>query len=45
MNNKIKSRNVFAVHAWKKTGAGKHADKKWKSKNRKRGKVKMEDNE
>lgn len=38
MNNKIKSRNVFAVHAWNKKG-GPHKDKKWLSKNRKRGKV------
>lgn len=39
MKNKIKSRNVFAMHAWNKGGAGKHRDKKWHSKNRRRGKV------
>ena len=35
----IKSRNVFGFHAWNRKGAGKHKDKKWHSKNRKRGKV------
>lgn len=39
MKNEINSRNVFAIHAWNKRGAGKHKDKKWHSKNRKRGKV------
>lgn len=39
MKNEINSRNVFAVHAWNKRGAGKHRDKKWLSKNRKRAKV------
>lgn len=43
MNNEIKSRNVFAVHAWNKRGAGKHRDKKWLSKNKKRGKVKNDE--
>jgi hypothetical protein len=37
--SKIKSRNIFAVHAWNKRGAGKHIDKKWYNKNRRRGKV------
>jgi hypothetical protein len=36
---KPKDRNIFAIHAWNRRGAGKHRDKKWKSKNRKRGKV------
>jgi hypothetical protein len=35
----IKSRNIFGFHAWNRKGAGKHKDKKWHSKNRKRGKV------
>jgi hypothetical protein len=34
----IKSRNIYAVHAWNRKG-GKHRDKKWHNKNRKRGKV------
>jgi len=37
--NKIKTRNVFAIHAWNKKGAGKHKDLKWCYKNRRRGKV------
>ena len=41
--NKIKTRNIFAIHAWNKKGAGKHRDKSWYSKNRKRGKVKVEE--
>lgn len=40
--SKINSRNVFGFHAWNRKG-GPHKDKKWHSKNRKRGKVK--DNE
>jgi hypothetical protein len=39
----INSRNVFAVHAWNKRGAGAHRDKAWQSKNRKRQKVKIEE--
>lgn len=39
MKNEINSRNVFGFHAWNRKGAGKHVDKKWQSKNRKRGKV------
>ena len=39
MKSPIKSRNVFGLHAWNRKGAGKHKDKKWHSKNRKRGKV------
>lgn len=35
MADKIKSRNIFAIHAWNKRGAGKHKDKKWYAKNRK----------
>jgi hypothetical protein len=35
---KIKSRNIFAIHAWNRRG-GKHVDRKWQAKNRKRGKV------
>jgi hypothetical protein len=38
MKSPINPRNVYAVHAWKRK-AGKHKDKKWNSKNRKRGKV------
>lgn len=34
MKNQIKERNVFAIHAWNKTGAGYHTDrKKQKNKN------------
>lgn len=43
MKNKPKDRNIFAIHAWNKRGAGKHRDKAWHSKNRKRGKVNAED--
>ena len=43
MMSPIKSRNIFGFHAWNKKRAGKHKDKKWHSKNRKRGKV--DDNE
>jgi hypothetical protein len=39
MMSPIKSRNIFGFHAWNKKGAGKHKDKKWHNKNRKRGKV------
>jgi hypothetical protein len=43
MKNKTqKERNVYAIHAWNRAG-GSHKDKKWQSKNRKRGKVKTED--
>jgi len=35
----IKSRNIFGFHAWNRKGAGPHKNKKWHSKNRKRGKV------
>jgi hypothetical protein len=34
----IKTRNVYAIHAWNRR-AGKHKDKKWFMKNRQRGKV------
>jgi hypothetical protein len=37
--NKPKDRNIYAIHAWNRKGAGKHRDQKWHSKNRKRGKV------
>jgi hypothetical protein len=40
----IKSRNIFAIHAWNRR-AGKHKDKAWHSKNRKRGKVSDEEYE
>ena len=40
---KIKDRNIYAIHAWNKTGAGKHVDRKWKTKNRKREKVSLDD--
>jgi hypothetical protein len=42
MKNKRKDRNIYAIHAWNKKG-GPHRDQKWQSKNRKRGKVKTED--
>ena len=38
----IKSRNVFAIHAWNRR-AGPHRDKKWFMKNRQRGKVSDEE--
>lgn len=39
MNTEINPRNIFAFHAWNRKGSGKHKDKKWHSKNRRRGKV------
>lgn len=42
MKNKPKHRNIYAIHAWNRK-AGAHKDQKWHSKNRKRGKVKAED--
>lgn len=43
MKNKTpKCRNIYAIHAWNKKG-GPHKDLKWCTKNRKRGKVKIED--
>jgi transposase-like protein len=42
MKNKTpKDRNIYAIHAWNKKG-GPHRDQKWQSKNRKRGKVKVD---
>lgn len=41
--SKIKIRNIYAFHAWNRKGAGKHKNKKWIAKNRKRGKVDVED--
>jgi hypothetical protein len=36
-------RNRVAQNAWNRKGAGKHRDKSWQSKNRKRGKIKEEE--
>lgn len=36
-------RNRVAQNAWKRKGAGQHKDKKWHSKNRRRNKVKPDE--
>lgn len=41
MSNNI-GRNFYALSAWNRKGAGKHKNKKWLSKNKRR-KVKVED--
>lgn len=42
-SKKRNNRNIFAIHAWNRRGAGKHKNKKWLEKNRRR-KVSMDEN-
>jgi hypothetical protein len=40
----VKERNFYAMSAWNRKGAGKHKNKKWLNKNKRR-KIKAEDHD